>query len=155
MTSLNLGDCVVLAELLYGPDNTGSQFATREELRAAWLAHRTECMALWTQIGRRCLGWWEFECPPGLKFDYDRERSDLWRAGILSADERAELELEWHQAFEWAHSQGFDAIRRRRHFDWADIPRELRKRWRAQRRRSARGEAVQDLASPAAPVPRG
>jgi hypothetical protein len=136
MTGLNVGDCVALAELLYGPDNTGSQFATQEELRAAWRAHRTECMALWTQTGRRPLGWWELECPPGLKFDHDRERSALWRAGILSADERAKLEVEWHQEFEAAHARGLDTAGRRRCFRFADIPVELVREWTSERRRA-------------------
>ena len=135
MTDISPGDCAVLAELLYGPDNTGSQFATRGELRTAWLEHRTTLLVLWGQIGRRPLGWWEVECPPGLKFDHDRERSTLWRAGILSEDERIELEMEWKREFERAFELAGDAKVRRRRYSWADIPAELVRIWSRERRR--------------------
>jgi hypothetical protein len=43
---LSLRDAVELSELCFGPDQTGSVFATREELRAAWVRHRAAAMAV-------------------------------------------------------------------------------------------------------------
>jgi hypothetical protein len=92
-------------------------------------------MAMWARGGRRPAGWHEFERPAGLHIDedLDNERSVLWRAGLLGADEKAELEHEWREEFEWAHAFGLDAARRRKHFAWADIPVELQQLWSKQR----------------------
>jgi hypothetical protein len=160
---LDLGDddCPLsvaeLGELSWGPAAYGSLFQTREELREAWDLGRDYLMKHWEGSGRRAAAFYEFEWQ-GAPPDYDRERSTLWRANMLVPAERTVIEREWFEEFEVAYTRGFDATRRRQHLDWADVPLELRKRWRAQRRRGAK--AIKQLAveasesePPAAPVP--
>src|SRR5215467_7882606 len=102
MTSKFVSDhhrAAILQELHLGPNQMGSVFADREELEQAWCELGPELMAM-MQPGRRPLAWWQFDCPAGLKYDYDHERSILWRAGILGADEKLDLEAEWRREFE-------------------------------------------------------
>ena len=127
----------ILQELHLGPNQMGSVFADREELEQAWREYRPELMAM-MQPGRRPLAWWKFDCPAGLKFDVDHEASILWRAGVLDAEERREVEEEWRREFEKAFTLPFDAAWRKERFDWADIPRELVKAWLAERKRNAK-----------------
>ena len=101
-------------------------------------------------------GFYEFEFD-GPRPPYDLERSTLWRMGLLSVDEKAALEAEWKAAFQEARAPDFTVndgsgeilvgdCARAAHYAWADIPRELVKRWSAVvRRRRAR----QPVASPA------
>ena len=124
-----------LQELWLGPSHEGSVFETREELEDAWKRGRDRVMAEHGRNGRRPLAFYEFEVPfahPGLV----RERSTLWRAGVLADDERVELETYWRREFEHAEALG-DAAARRAHYRWADIPRSLLKQWKAERRISA------------------
>ena len=95
--------------------------------------------------GHRPAAWWEFDKPPGLKFDAEHEQSILWRAGILGAEERRDVEREWRREFEHGFSRSYDAKRRREHFRWADIPRELLALWLAERRRA--DKAIKKLAA--------
>jgi len=84
------------------------------------------------------MGWWEFETTipyPG----YDLERSILWRADVLTAEEKAELERGWRAEFDVAWGKG--ACARREHYEWADIPLELVEQWTAERRRRGRQPA--------------
>jgi hypothetical protein len=131
-------------ELWLGPGRGGSLFASREDLEQAWLANRDKVEAAHAHPGRRVAGWWEFEgAALGLTRNYDCERSMLWRAGILSADERAELEGEWRKEFARAHQPGFvthgrggmlkgeEAIAA--HLAWADVPAELVKTWEGEK----------------------
>src|SRR5262249_7944033 len=115
---------LALQELTLGPGQMGSIFPTREEARAAWLKHRDELMSDWDHPARRPVGFYEFEveCAPP---DYDIERSTLWRIGVLAEEERTTIEAEWFAEFQWAYAHGLDAAGRRKHFAWADIPREL------------------------------
>jgi hypothetical protein len=99
------------------------------------------------------MAWWQYEAAipwPG----YDRERSTLWRAGILDLDEKIELEAEWRRDFEHSQQPGFwfcagpdkqysGAIARRALYAWADIPPELVRRWTAGRRQAA--QTIQGL----------
>jgi hypothetical protein len=94
-------------------------------------------MLLFGKLGRRPLAWWEFDAPPGLRYDDDHERSVLWRAGVLGGDEKQELEAEWRREFERSFGR-LDAKARRRHFRIADIPRELVAAWTAERKRNAK-----------------
>jgi hypothetical protein len=124
-----------LQELWLGPSYvSGSKFADREELEAAWREHSAEVMTM-SKPGQRPAAWWEFDAPTGLKFDADHEQSILWRAGVLGAEERREVEAEWRREFEHGFTRSYDAKRRKEHFRWADIPRELVKAWLAERRR--------------------
>jgi hypothetical protein len=148
----------IMQELLLGPGaNLGSAFVDREELQAAWEEHRAELMAM-TKPGQRPLAWWEFECPSGVKFNVEHEASVLWRAGVVTGEERLDLEAEWKKKFEQAFTRGYDARRRKEHFRWADIPRELVEAWTAERKRSAKtirkletGEPAQEEAPAADP----
>jgi hypothetical protein len=126
-----------LGELSWGPAAYGSLFETREELHAAWSLGRDYLMRHWEGSGRRPAAFFELEWK-GEPPDYDVERSTLWRAGMLTPAEKVAVENEWLQEFAFAYSHGYDTARRRRHFKWADIPSELQRRWRPQRRRSAR-----------------
>jgi hypothetical protein len=123
-----------LQELWLGPCN-GSVFSSPEELRDAWERGRAVVMRLWAHGGKRPMAWWRYEAPalglewPGL----DRQRSFLYVAGALTAEERTELEREWRREFDAA--RGRDSTERRAHHMHHDIPRELVKRWSAAARR--------------------
>jgi hypothetical protein len=135
-----------LQELSIGPGQMGSCFRDRQELEKAWVAAREELLGR-SQPGRRPQAWWQFDAPDGLEYPgHDLERSTLWRLGLLSEAERATLEAEWKAEFDVAHAPDFaiakawpeglvtGARARREHMDWADVPQELRERWRAERR---------------------
>jgi hypothetical protein len=124
-----------LQELWLGPGPGGSLFRDREELVAAWAAGRAVVMRLWGSHGRRPLGFYEFEWE-GPRPAYAVERSSLWRAGVLSETERAELEAEWRWEFDAARRKG--ARERREAYEHHDIPAELIERWKAERRRERR-----------------
>jgi hypothetical protein len=140
-------------ELWLGPNpNSGSVFTSREELNDAWERAREKMMASLSP-GRRAMGWWEFDAE-GLKHPgYDLERCILWRAGKLTADEKATLEAEWKAAFAEAQASDFmlndgsgellkGDCARQAHYHHHDIPRELIRRWEAAaRRRRPRVEA--------------
>src|SRR5262249_58222056 len=114
-------------------------------------------MRLWGSQGRRPAGFYEFEWE-GSRPAYDVERSTLWRAGVLSAEEKAELEREWRREFETAQTPDFSmntgceiltgARARTAHYRWADVPHELVKRWeKAERRRRVRqGTPLEEVA---------
>jgi len=125
-----------LQELWLGPHpTTGSVFSSPQDLREAWERHRDEVMRLWGQGGRRPMGWWQFDTE--LKYPgYYRERSFLWRHGILGPEEKFEVEHEWRADFEAAHRMG--ARERREHLEHCDVPPELIERWISERRRRAR-----------------
>jgi len=137
-----------LQELWLGAHpTTGSHFRSREELVAAWEAGRAVVMRLWGSRGRRPAGFYEFEWD-GARPPYDVERSTLWRAGVLSEAEKVELEAEWKVEFECAQKPDFflhtgteilhGELAQAAHYRWADIPRELTRRWEkaARKRRS-------------------
>src|SRR6516165_1680133 len=71
---------------------------------------------------------------------YALERSTLWRAGVLAAEERTELEREWRTAFDAAH--GMDARARREHSEHHDVPPELIEAWTTARKRRRRQAAA-------------
>ena len=61
----------------------------------------------WKAVGLGEMGWWEFEAGDLRYPGYDLERSTLWRAGLLSVDEKAALEVEWKADFETAQAPDF------------------------------------------------
>jgi hypothetical protein len=85
----------------------------------------------------------------------------LWEAGLLTDEERIELEQAWRECFEQAQQPGFQhcighakpadtfatwlkgAAAKRAHYKWAGIPRELLRRWTEERRR--RSETIRKL----------
>jgi len=83
-------------------------------------------MAQWGSHGRRPAAYYEFEWD-GDRPPYDRERSVLWRAGVLTEEERAELEVGWWAAFDAA--KGKSAQERRDSYKHHDIPSELIEVW--------------------------
>jgi hypothetical protein len=132
---LSLDDAVAAQELWIGPPAGGSQFPDRAALEAAWMRLRSFVMAEYARLGRRPMGWWEFEAPSlGLKYPADeREQSYLFEANILPENERADLLAHWKVEF----GRGYlsDAKSRREHFRDADIPRSLIKMWTTERQR--------------------
>jgi hypothetical protein len=124
-----------LQELWLGPCSGGSVFDTPEQLRDAWDRGRAVVMRLWARGGKRPMAWWCYEAPalslewPG----YDRQRSYLYAAGVLSESERIEVEAEWRQAFDAAKGKG--ARERREHYEFHDIPLELIERWTPQKKK--------------------
>jgi hypothetical protein len=131
-------------ELIYGPSPAmGSCFESREALQAAWTAARDELLGR-ANPGRRPQAFYEFEWD-GPRPAYAVERSTLWRAGVLTADEQAELERDWKMEFEAAQgdftlNDGSGELlvgdcARAAHYAHHDIPRELVRKWLAARRR--------------------
>jgi hypothetical protein len=86
-----------MQELWLGPGPAGSLFCSREELQAAWAQYRGEVMRLWGSHGRRPMAWWEFDAGDLQYPGYDREKSYLYEAGVLSEAERAEVEQDLDQ----------------------------------------------------------
>jgi hypothetical protein len=121
-----------IQELWLGPHpTTGSCFCSREELVAAWAAGRAVVMRLWGSGGRRPMAWWQFDTE--LKYPgYARERSFLWRHGILEPEETLEAEAEWQRDFDAARGMG--ARERREHLAYHDVPAELVTAWEAERK---------------------
>ena len=130
--------------LLYGPaPEWRDAFASIEEARVTWERYRGRLLS-GKAPGRRVWAWYEFEAPPGLRYDYDRERSALYDAGLLSEGEKAALEREWRDQFDRAQRPDFglclgsagwlrgDAARQA-HYEWADIPQKLIAAWSAAR----------------------
>jgi hypothetical protein len=151
-----------LQELWLGPNSSqGSLFHDRQELESAWAQGRAVVMRLWGSHGRRPAGFYEFEYA-GRRPPYDLERSTLWREGLLTAEERAELEREWEVEFAAAQTPNFmlntgheilkDDEARAAHYRWADIPHELVKRWTAAHRRRAGKRTETALPGGAAPL---
>jgi len=80
---------------------------------------------------------------------YDREQSYLFEHNALEETECAQLLAGWREEFEQACSLE-DPVARRKHLDWAGVPKSLRQRWSAaaRRRRSRMApEKAPDVAS--------
>jgi hypothetical protein len=133
--------------LLYGPaDRWDDAFADEAEVCEAWNYHRARILSHY-RSGRRPWAWWAYEARvphPG-----NHQASTLYEMGVLSDEERAELEHWWREQYlrAWGahffHCEGpgriFEGpIARRKHYAWADIPRDLLKRWTRERRRRRR-----------------
>jgi hypothetical protein len=147
-----------IQELRLGVCGAESVFSSREELEDAWQRARERLMAPLAP-GRRPQAFYEFEFT-GPRPPYDTERSVLWRMGLLTADEKATLEAEWKMEFERGAGPDFTLndgsgeilggdCARAAHYAWADIPRELVKRWEkaARRRRGRRSASSEEVAA--------
>jgi hypothetical protein len=93
--------------------------------------------------GRRPWGWWAVEAGDLRYPGRDLERSTLFDAGLLDAEEEAELLMDWRREFDRAHGPDFfycaglrkflrGAAARHEHFRWADIPPALVEEWSAE-----------------------
>jgi len=78
-------------ELWVGPSHRGgSAFSSEAQKRELWFENRDRLMGYWANGGRRPQGFWLFESPvswPG----FAQEKSTLWAAGLLGADEKRQL----------------------------------------------------------------
>jgi len=93
-------------ELWFGTRGKPSAFANEDERKHLWQEHRDRLMKYWANNGRRPIAWWKFESPlrwPG----FDRERSALWAARLLSNTEMQQLEAQWTEAFYKSCEPGF------------------------------------------------
>jgi hypothetical protein len=137
-----------LQELQLGPSpNLGSYFRDRAALHAAWLQSRAELLQHCSP-GRRPQAFYEFEWE-GDRPPYDLERSELWKRGLLTEQERLALEREWRTEWDFCHKPDFviarswpdgllkGAAARAEHLKWADVPAALRRRWRRRQKSAA------------------
>ena len=138
-----------MMELKFGPGAQGSLFSSSEELRHAWEASRDEIMH-GSSGGHRAQAWWCFDAPSlGLTWPgYFNEQSYLFDHNALGKEECAELVAFWRREFERAYDPDFSftaapgilhgVAAQKAHLDWADVPKSLRQRWTAARRRRER-----------------
>lgn len=141
--------------LRYGDLVDRPTFASEDERREAWFAHRDELMRD-CGAGQRPAGWWDFESPIPRPRDRDYAAAALYEAGLLTDDEASSLTARWLRDFARAQAPGFaycagfakpsdttatwlkGAAARRAHYRWAGIPRALIREWTAQRRHRGR-----------------
>jgi hypothetical protein len=136
------------AEMWYGPGHSASAFDSVERARCYWIANRARLMPLLAVDGRRPWGWWRFDAGDLRHPGRDRERSTLFEAGLLGAEEAAELLADWRREFDRGHGPNFfhcasgkilrGEAARREHFRWADIPPALVDEWSAEHAARAR-----------------
>ena len=129
------------AEMWYGPGHA-SAFETVERARRYWIDNRARLMPMLAVEGRRPWGWWAFEAGAPRYPGRDIERSTLFEAGLLGAEEAAELLAFWREEFDRAHGPDFfhcgsgkilrGEAARHAHFKWADIPPALVEEWSAE-----------------------
>jgi hypothetical protein len=138
--SLELGGCF------------DDEFASDEERRAAWERHRNELLAE-SRAGIRPQAWWDYESPIPRPADGDLETPALYKAGLLSDAEIAELMPWWREQYDEAQEPGFEycigtakpgdtfaswikgAAAKRAQYRWAGIPRAIIKRFDTKRRK--------------------
>ena len=137
-------------ELWLGASHHGSSFASEEERRRIWEAHRERLIRWWGTDGRRPQAWWRYDAPNIPYPGYARERSLLYEHGLLGEAEARALVADWKVEFERASQPDFffiagpgeiyqGAVARQKHFAWADIPSALVQQWEAARQAGATG----------------
>ena len=82
-------------------------FEDEDACHEAWERHGSRVMASHAGHGRRPAGWWAYDAPEWLEFDFDRERSTLYEAGLLEGEEAAALVESWKLEFQKAHAPDF------------------------------------------------
>lgn len=143
-------------ELEFGPNPRLPGFSSEEARQQAWLRHRERLMQAWAKHGKRPWAWWQYESPIRFPRNSEYEGAALYEAGLLGEREKAELLAEWHEYFDRAQEPDFcycighrnpgdtfasylkGAAAKRAHYQWAGIPKELIRKWTAERRRRAR-----------------
>jgi hypothetical protein len=130
------------AEMWYGP-GSASAFDSVELARRYWIENRARLLPILAVEGRRPWGWWRFDAG-GLRHPgYDQERSTLYEAGLLGAEEAELLADYWRSEFDRGHGPNFfhcarsgkilrGEAARHAHFEWADIPLTLLEEWSAE-----------------------
>jgi hypothetical protein len=140
------------AALEFGEIESAPIFFSDEARRRAWEAWRDQIVPRWLTKAMRPDAWWQFDAPKlGLKYptDGDQESAVLWRAGQLTPDEVVMVESEWRAAFDEAQRGPFRLTlgpgevlhgdeARRAHYADRGIPRELVRKWEAERQRRAK-----------------
>jgi hypothetical protein len=133
--------------LLYGPaDRWGDAFADEWEVYESWNQHRARILGRY-RGGRRPWAWWAFES--GRSHPGNHEASTLYAMGVFSDEEYTEVVAWWHEQYlrAWGphffHCEGpgrlfTGPIARRKHYAWADIPKNLLMQWTKERRRRRR-----------------
>ena len=125
-------------------------FCRDEHRRATWLRYRERLMRRFAKNGKRPQGWWWYEAAEwGLRgyAGYEHERSILYETpGVLSGEERAQLEARWRKEFDRSWGEHFSChhegriftgdVAREYHWLWADIPPALVDAWTAERERA-------------------
>jgi hypothetical protein len=134
-----------------------------EEERRLWFEHRTRLLEWFGGNGRRPQAWWRYEAPfkyPG----FSREKSALWEAGLLGAEEAAQLEQEWREEFvrslapDFSFHDGPRGILTGReahiaHLVFHDVPAELVERWAAEPPEPPKEESEPVPAAESTPAP--
>jgi hypothetical protein len=133
------------AEMWYGAADNASAFATVEEAKQYWIENRARLMPILARDGRRPWGWWCYDDEAtDLRYPgRDLERSTLYAAGLLDAEEEAELLADWRSEFDRTHDPNFficegpgkiirGEVARAAHLVWADIPPALVEKWNAE-----------------------
>jgi hypothetical protein len=144
-------DCLSLHErwsLTVG--DYGDVFASDDERRAAWQRHRDELLAE-SRAGRRPAAWWDYDAEIARPNGDDCQEPALYKAGLLSESELAELMPWWREQYDEAYELSFEfctgqdeqrqavwlkgAAAKRAQYKWAGIPPEIIKRWNSRRRK--------------------
>jgi hypothetical protein len=116
--------------LRYGPcDGCDDAFPDEEAVLEAWQAHRERILAQY-HFARRPWGWRAIDHPRLRWKGLEQERAILWRADMLTVEERTTLERQWRKDFD-------------RGLDLKQIPRELVRQWRQQKKSPAEGRGSQ------------
>jgi hypothetical protein len=133
------------------------EFDSDEDRRAAWERHRDELLT--ESRGRRPAAWWDYDAEIERPKDRDLETPVLYDAGLLSEAEIAELMPQWREHYDKAQEPGFEycigtakpgdtfaswikgPAAKRAHYRWAGIPREIIKRFNAERKKGVARDA--------------
>jgi hypothetical protein len=140
--------------LVLGEASWRLAFHTEAERREAWERHREHLLER-EHAGRRPAAWWDYDSPIPRPSCRDDDARALYEAGLLSADEVAALMPEWRRHYERSHDPRFGytlgpgeilygAPARRALYKWAGMPRELIRKWDAERAR--RTKTIRKLA---------
>ena len=95
--------------LEYGEADHRPGFRSDDERRKAWMHHRSWMLAR-CRDGRRPQAYWDYEAPLPEPDDCSYRQAALWSAGLLSLEERHQLQASWRKAFEEAQPRDFTCV---------------------------------------------
>jgi len=135
-------------------------FRSDAERRKAWLHHRQWMLAR-CRPGFRPRAFWHYEASVPQPDDCRYREAALWAAGLLTLEERHQLQASWRAAFEEAQARDFcvvvapgellkGAAARQAWYRNYGIPRQLVRRWTREHRR--RAQLIQELETAPAPA---